>query len=414
MTGTFGVGGYEWWKYCIMPFMSGLVGWFTNILALQMTFLPIEFKGVELFRMKDQPWGLFGWQGIIPTKAGKMARITTQVMTTKLFKIDEIFNRLKPEEFYEAMKDGLILLIDEIMDSVGKEYIPSTWYYLPTNVKNEIILTANNECPTFLTGFIADMQRNIHNVLDIEEMCVTACLKDKRLVNQVFLECGHKEFEFIRRSGLYFGFIFGCFQVLIFTFYNEKWVLPVFGFIVGWLTNFVALKIIFRPLQPHKVCHKNFQGLFLQRQQDVSATFARINCVELMNTEKMWAEILHGPNHKNFEVLLRAHSIVFTEKLIGGLRPIALAALGAEKFAMMKEDIASQIIEKVPNIIDLSYDYTTKALDLENTIRERMQGLSPEEFEGVLHPAFEEDELTLIFVGGVLGLLVGAIQMFMF
>ena len=141
----FGVGDHEWWMYVIMPFMSGIVGWGTNVLALQMTFLPIEFKGVELFRMKDQPWGLFGWQGIIPTKAGKMARITTQVMTTKLFKIDEIFNRLKPEEFYEAMKDGLILLIDEIMDSVGKEYIPSTWYYLPTNVKNEIILTANNE-----------------------------------------------------------------------------------------------------------------------------------------------------------------------------------------------------------------------------------------------------------------------------
>merc|ERR1719276_778910 len=98
-----------------------------------------------------------------------------------------------------------------------------------------------------------------------------------------------------------------------------------------------------------------------------------------MNTEKMWAEILHGSNHKNFEVLLRAHSIVFTEKLIGGLRPIALASLGADKFAMMKEDIASQIIEKVPNIIDLSYDYTTEALDLETTIRERMQALSPED-----------------------------------
>jgi uncharacterized membrane protein YheB (UPF0754 family) len=41
-----------------------------------------------------------------------------------------------------------------------------------------------------------------------------------------------------------------------------------------------------------------------------------------------------------------------------------------------------------------------------------MQGLSPELFEGVLHPAFEEDEFTLIFVGGVLGLIVGVLQLF--
>ena len=36
-----------------------------------------------------------------------------------------------------------------------------------------------------------------------------------------------------------------------------------------------------------------------------------------------------------------------------------------------------------------------------------MQGLSGEEFEGVLHPVFQEDELTLILVGAFLGLVAG-------
>jgi hypothetical protein len=40
-----------------------------------------------------------------------------------------------------------------------------------------------------------------------------------------------------------------------------------------------------------------------------------------------------------------------------------------------------------------------------------MQKLSYAEFEGVLHPAFEEDEILLILVGGLLGLLVGGIQL---
>ena len=56
-----------------IPNRAGVVGYITNVLALEMTFRPIEFFGPEIFRIKNQPWGLFGWQGIIPTKAEKMA-----------------------------------------------------------------------------------------------------------------------------------------------------------------------------------------------------------------------------------------------------------------------------------------------------------------------------------------------------
>jgi uncharacterized membrane protein YheB (UPF0754 family) len=112
--------------------------------------------------------------------------------------------------------------------------------------------------------------------------------------------------------------------------------------------------------------------------------------------------------------MLRAHSIVFTEKLIGNLKPIAIASMGATKFSEMKETIAEKICQKIPSIIDQSYEYTTEALDTEKTIRVKMQGLSPELFEGVLHPAFQEDEGTLILVGGVLGMIVGFIQIFIF
>jgi hypothetical protein len=50
------------------PYSAGLIGYITNVLALEMTFKPIEYVGLNIFRIKNQPWGLFGWQGIIPTK----------------------------------------------------------------------------------------------------------------------------------------------------------------------------------------------------------------------------------------------------------------------------------------------------------------------------------------------------------
>lgn len=170
--------------------------------------------------------------------------------------------------------------------------------------------------------------------------------------------------------------------------------------------------MIFRPLKPIKIGCWTIQGIFLKRQKEVSETFARVNCVEILHTQAVWEAILTGPLHKNFFAMLRAHSIVFTEKMIGGLKPFAVAAMGGEQFAKMKEDIATKISEKLPTIIDQSYEYMTEALDMETTIREKMKELSSEEFEGVLHPAFEEDEILLILIGGVLGLVVGVLQLF--
>ena len=61
--------------YASIPIVSAIVGWGTNVLAIYMTFYPIEFVGIPPF---------LGWQGIIPSKARKMASKTVDLMTAKL------------------------------------------------------------------------------------------------------------------------------------------------------------------------------------------------------------------------------------------------------------------------------------------------------------------------------------------
>ncbi|GMH86446.1 hypothetical protein TrVE_jg3943 [Triparma verrucosa] len=77
--------------------------------------------------------------------------------------------------------------------------------------------------------------------------------------------------------------------------------------------------------------------------------------------------------------------------LAGGLKPLVVASVGADKFSKMKEEIAKRTMDELPGVIHYSYDYTLKALDMERTICKAMKGLSSAEFEGVLHPVFQED-----------------------
>ena len=361
---------------------AGVIGYVTNVLALEMTFKPIEFFGPEIFRIKNQPWGLFGWQGIIPTKAEKMASVCFELMTTKLINLKEVFDRLEPEKFSEVMEDALLLMLDTIVNDVAMKYMPGVWSNLPKEVKDEVIVMMNIESDQFMAAFMEDVKAHIDDILDIKKMTVEACVREKRLVNSIFQECGAKEFKFIRESGLYFGFLFGLIQMAVTWVYDELWVLPVAGFMVGWVTNWLALKVIFRPLTPHKFGCITIHGLFLKRQMEVSETFARVNCVEILHTKAIWERILTGPLSKNFFAMLRAHSILFTEKLVGGMKPFAVSAMGSQKFSEMKEEIAKQIADNLPSIMPHSYQYTTDALDMERTIREKMQQLSYAEFEG--------------------------------
>ena len=72
---------------------------------------------------------------------------------------------------------------------------------------------------------------------------------------------------------------------------------------------------------------------------------------------------------------------------------------------------ADRFVESLPYSIHRTFEYAEDALDLETTMREKMSELSPDEFEGVLRPAFQEDEWILILVGAILGGLAGAGQL---
>ena len=56
------------------------------------------------------------------------------------------------------------------------------------------------------------------------------------------------------------------------------------------------------------------------------------------------------------------------------------------------------------------HSYVDETLALKGTLKTNLRRLTPQEFERVLHPVFEEDELTLILVGAVLGGAVGWAQ----
>ena len=397
----------EFWKYASIPFISAAVGWATNVLALKMTFYPLKFVGV---------WKI-GWQGIIPSKAGTMAGKAVDLLTQKLITIEDRFSQIEPERVAEEMEPALNQMTMQIIDQTMEEEAPLIWETAPGIIKDRIYQKASEDLPEVVENLMTDVKTQISDLFDLRKMVVEELESDPDLLNQIFLKVGSAEFRFIERSGIYFGFLFGVIQMLLFLYVNRFtslsafWILPLAGLFVGWATNVIALRMIFKPLRPRKIGFWRVQGLFLKRQMEVSAEYSRIVTERILTSQKIFEELVTGSAADRLMRIVERHVKKAVDATAGISKPLFQLTAGTQKYIRIKKLVSNRFVEELPHSIRHIFAYTEEALDIENTLRTRMQALSPPEFAGFLRPIFQEDEWKLILVGAILGFFAGLAQM---
>lgn len=221
-------------------------------------------------------------------------------------------------------------------------------------------------------------------------------------MGKLFQLAGRKELTFLTESGLWFGFLLGIIQLLVALFWSNPWTLSIGGLIVGLATNWLALKWIFEPVQPTHVGPFVLQGLFLRRQADVSKDFANFFATRILRSRQLFKSVLTDSNTSSKFATLFATQVTNTiDKQSKGLLELDPVVVHAASVR------ATQRL--FPYLEDV-HEYVDETLDIEETLKTRMMAMTSKQFERVLHPIFEEDELTLILAGGGLGFLAGLIQ----
>lgn len=390
--------------YLLIPFVAAVVGWFTNWLAVQMIFYPINFWGIPLFRRPEIPLGLVGWQGIVPCKTRPMTETMVTMVTSQLLTVKEAFGRVDPREVAKLLAPK----VPEMTQEIVKEVVPVQWLVgLPgalfaglDSVSQTILRHFNFR---FLTGFTKAMQQNIDQIFDIQACVVSQMMADRNMLGQLFRRCGQNELDFLVNSGIWFGFLLGLIQMVVALFWDNPWSLSIGGGIVGLATNWLALKWIFEPVNPTRVGPFVLQGQFLRRQVEVAKEFSFFFANKILTSEKMFQSMLTDPKTSPaFGALFASHF----SRFVGGIARGFGFGLEPETLNM----VTDKALNKLPNYLPVVFPYMDKVMGLEATLRVKMEQMTSQQFERVLHPIFEQDELTLTIAGGVLGFLAGLVQ----
>ncbi|CAJ1394975.1 unnamed protein product [Effrenium voratum] len=405
-----------------IPVVALLFTWFHIWLAIQMMFLPLNFVG--LWQYGSSGMGV-GWQGLVPRKCEKMARMSYKCARPYLEGPRDWLGRVDSRKLMRETRQELRQVIDGAMAHVLKKYYPRTDYRMPASMRSRLTDQALDQiqetAPELWNNFTDHLCHETYGI-DNDGMIVKVFTENKELLNEFFLRLGDREFRFIEHCGAAMGFVCGLLQLVAFNNLSPEGrsiFLPVTGFLLGIVTNWLAILMVFKPTFPvpikifkYHLC--DIQGLFLKRQPEVCVLYSKMLKDNFLSFNKIVGYLQTQPElWERLKLAYTAHSTkVLRETLGSSATWFAEWTIGQQGYKDMEEDLKSSLLDGLHHAHQLhkvSSQYISQVTDIENRNRECLQRMPPNEFENLLHPVFQEDEWILILLGGVLGAIVGEV-----
>ena len=417
----------DFWAILSIVPVTAFVTWAHVWMALKMVFYPIKFWGFHIGALP------VGWQGIVPRKAGRISGIITDNTLSKLGSLKEFLEAMEPEEMADIIGQQVGFDLEHLIDELMMERNPVLWENLPFSIKRRIYGQAQKQMPAVLRELVTELTLNVESLVDMREMVVRQMENDPKLMVNMFLKVGQKEINFIWHISALIGMFFGVFQMLVWFLVPWHWTVPLWAAVWGFLTNWIAIWMVFNPIEPNPVRYLklfrvtktkipfivpvmphiatyNWQGAFMKRQNEVSDVFAAVVTEDLITLKSIMSEMMYGSRKDKTRRILKRHINKIMEAPI--VRTSLQFSLGVREYAKLKTDMIDRSIEITMVPISDPGLNQSRAKKIYFMFRDRIRALSPTEFQKLLRPAFQEDEWILIVLGGVTGFIAGTIHLF--
>merc|ERR1712150_108544 len=261
-----------------------------------------------------------------------------------------------------------------------------------------------------------------------KQMAIDMMVADRKMMVDMFRDIAPRELQFIQHVAAVMGFLLGLVQTLLYVYlpdtiswlpgHNIKgivdyYMLPISGLIIGFLTNWLALKMTFSPIWPHMFCGNmvNWQGVFLKRQGIAAEKMSALITKNMMSAKNMFAYMAQS-NPEGVDKLLAIYQNQMSKTLddtLGFARTVVPTFVG-QGIEDIKSDVVDISLELVPEHMTEIEVFLNKSMKISETLAWRLTRLSPEEFKDIIHPIFKDDEWILLLVGALLGVVIGLVQ----
>ena len=186
--------------------------------------------------------------------------------------------------------------------------------------------------------------------------------------------------------------------------------LPLIAAVTGWLTNWIAVKMLFHPVKPLNLGLFTIQGIFPKRQKAMAEKLGKIVATELFSIDDIISKMKSADNA---EVLKFVESKLddFINLKLSTSMPMLAMFLNDDLKSKIKTALLDEIGDVIPGIIDTYANKLKEEVNIEAIVYDKVINFSSDKMEEVLYSIMKKEFKFIEVLGGVLGFFIGMIQL---
>ncbi len=187
-------------------------------------------------------------------------------------------------------------------------------------------------------------------------------------------------------------------------------IIPFFSAFIGWITNLIAIKMLFHPKEPKIILGITIQGIFPKRQKQFAEKLGKLVSEELLSFKDIESRIIKPENLKKILPMVENHINDFLKVRLSQEMPFISMFIGDKTIDSLKGIFMQELEILFPQLMESYMKNLKEELDLEKIVVERVSAFSSDKLEQILNQIMSKEFQFVEIIGAVLGFLIGLFQ----
>ena len=189
---------------------------------------------------------------------------------------------------------------------------------------------------------------------------------------------------------------------------------PVICAFIGWLTNYIAVKMLFRPRNPVNLGICTVHGVFPKRRGALAENLGNAIEKNLINHDDI-KKVLSDPSFQDaFAGIAGAKINEFLDTKLVTINPMIAMFVTGEIKQKVSDLLMGEIRGMLPEFLQTASNELQKRLVFHEVVRDKINAFDSEKIEELLFAVMKKEFKFIEIVGGVLGFIIGVAQSAMF
>ncbi len=184
-------------------------------------------------------------------------------------------------------------------------------------------------------------------------------------------------------------------------------VIPLLSALIGYITNVLAIKLLFWPREPVKILFLDLQGLLPKRREQLADSIGMLVENELLSAADLIAKIDTPDNKKIIHDQIMDKVEVRLYEVLPNIIPNRVSALIVNNIIKILQQESARMVD---DVFRSGYDHLSKTIKTKEIVEKRINDYDILQLEGIIRGVAVKELRFIELLGGLLGFLIGMMQ----